>query len=122
MINPFTFILIALMDRVYADIAWLIVRARFTPLAYGCSFRACLSQGTTLPLISLGDSQVVQVRDRDTRQPSILILAKAPIRSLTELFKYRAVGLTMSFIHTRQHAYIELGISPLEAIMAGRLH
>lgn len=32
MINPFTFILIALMDRVYADIAGLIVRARFTPL------------------------------------------------------------------------------------------
>jgi hypothetical protein len=28
MINPFTFILIALMDRVYADIAGLIVRAR----------------------------------------------------------------------------------------------
>ena len=97
MINPFTFIPIALMDRVYANIAGLTVRARFTPLVYGCSFRACLSQDTTLPLISLGDSQVVQVRDRDTRKPLILILAKALIRPLTELFKYRAAGLRMLF-------------------------
>ena len=85
------------MDRVYVDIAGLIFWARFTPLAYGCSFRACLSQDTTLPLISLGASQVVQVRDRDTRKPLILILAKALMRPLTELFKYRAAGLRMLF-------------------------
>jgi len=54
--------------------------------------------------------------------PLILILTKALIRPLTELFKYRAAGLTMSFIYTRQQAYIDHGVSALEAITAGRLH
>ena len=67
-VDPFALVLIALMDRINADIAWFVVGARLTPLTYRSGFGACFCQGAALPLIGLGGPQVVQVRN----MPAIL--------------------------------------------------
>ena len=88
-IKAFDSVKIALMHAVYADVTWHAIWLRGTAFANGRTHTACLGPVPPVALLWLAPTQVVQVGNRDARQPLVARVAEHPVRTLHELLGSR---------------------------------
>ena len=110
-VDPLLLVLIALMDRVDADIARLTLGPGLAPFPD----RRCRGPGLLdvmpLPDIGGGLAQIVQVAHGDAGQRPVFRLPKDRTGALTELLDGRPTGRLMALIHRRQQADVLVRVS-----------
>ena len=110
-IHAFDAVLIALMNAVYADVAWHPVRLRGAAFADGYARRVCLDPAPPFVLVWLASAQVVQMGNRDARQALVARVAEHLVRTLHELLGGRPGQRAMQHIRLGQQSYVRCGIA-----------